>query len=109
MVANFCGMLWQFKSAFGRNLNVVDSKIDSMDARFGFCAKHSLSENCIPLWNGICYLDDFIVLVANSLKALKVQHAALQADSHDNCATASSHLDDVVLVDKGFSLRLFFK
>ncbi len=40
--------IWQFKSAFGHNLNVVDSRIDSMDARFGICAKHSLSENRIP-------------------------------------------------------------
>jgi hypothetical protein len=107
LLANFSKfgiLLHQVKSSFSHTLNVMDSKIESVDARLGMCSKRSLSENCITVWDGLSYLDDLVESVSESLTALGAQHAGFHKDTKDSLAAMSTRLDTITSdVGKGLS------
>jgi hypothetical protein len=66
----------------GKSFELLDAKVDSVDAQLGHCSLPGLSEHCITSWDGVSYLHNTITSLSNSLKDIQsvVSHLNEQID-----------------------------
>jgi hypothetical protein len=103
-VNKFGPLIHRIQGSMYRNVDSLDSKIDSVDARLGSCSRLPLADSCITAWDGISCVEDMIHNLNTTFIEFKRDHDSLKADCQTGLQTHSTRMDDFMRdVGKGLT------
>ncbi len=70
-VNKFSSMIRRLHEDCGQNFDLMDSKVDLVDARLGHCVLPSLSEHCITTWDGVAYVHNSLASLSSAFEDMK--------------------------------------
>ncbi len=106
-INKFSTMMRRLHEECGHSFDLMDTKVDSVDARLGRCTIPGLSDDCITTWDGVAYLHDMMGTLFSTVNDCKVaisrvneqidqEHEANQSSSDQLVSDFSKGLNEIV-------------